>query len=215
MSPNKLSAEVRLVAQPLEPESLQQLSSRMETLIQVQGQSIASIRENTEAVVNETNALYRSSVRPHTESKAVTNSLGAGLFLSPLIRGIASLFGKKGRPEPPPLTPYERPEPMRTEAALSFSDSPWVPLAGYDSEGVLRTAGPAFSTAIPAAQRTPAMGDRPAQQNEGGTATPSPVTININALDSRSILERSDDIARAVQQALLHSHSLNNTIGEL
>jgi hypothetical protein len=42
-----------------------------------------------------------------------------------------------------------------------------------------------------------------------------PVQISIQALDARSILERSSDIAQAVRQAMLSNHEITNDMGEL
>jgi hypothetical protein len=44
-------------------------------------------------------------------------------------------------------------------------------------------------------------------------ATPQ-VTLNVNAMDSRSILDRSEEIADAVRAALLNSHSLGEVFWE-
>jgi hypothetical protein len=43
----------------------------------------------------------------------------------------------------------------------------------------------------------------------------TPVTIQVQAIDSRSFLDHSDAIARAVKQALLESHDLGQVIREL
>ena len=45
----------------------------------------------------------------------------------------------------------------------------------------------------------------------GGTQ----ITVQVQALDSRSFIERSDDIARAVRDAMLHSSSLNDVVQDL
>ncbi len=45
-------------------------------------------------------------------------------------------------------------------------------------------------------------------------ATP-PVSISIQALDARSILDRSDDIAAALKHALLSNHNVNDGLSEL
>jgi hypothetical protein len=47
-----------------------------------------------------------------------------------------------------------------------------------------------------------------------GTGAPTPVVIQIQALDSRSILDRSSEIAAAVREAMLHSHSLADVMKE-
>jgi hypothetical protein len=45
-------------------------------------------------------------------------------------------------------------------------------------------------------------------------AAPS-VTVQVNAMDSRSFLDRSEDIANAVKRAMLESSSLNDVVSEL
>ena len=41
------------------------------------------------------------------------------------------------------------------------------------------------------------------------------VTVNVSAMDSRSFLDRSEDIARAMRDAMLHMHPINDLISEL
>jgi hypothetical protein len=103
--------------------------------------------------------------------------LGGALgFLSPVISGIASLFGG-GSSAPAPLPIYTPPPPVSISGTL--------------------TQTPANSTATSA------------------PASPSQVTINISAMDSQSILDRSTDIANAVQQAMLNMHPINSVIANL
>jgi hypothetical protein len=52
------------------------------------------------------------------------------------------------------------------------------------------------------------------QAGRPGTGAPTPVVIQIQALDSRSILDRSSEIAAAVREAMLHSHSLTDLMKE-
>ena len=44
--------------------------------------------------------------------------------------------------------------------------------------------------------------------------TPKQVTVQVQAMDSRSFLDHRDEIAAAVRQALLESHSLGDVMGE-
>lgn len=46
-------------------------------------------------------------------------------------------------------------------------------------------------------------------------STPQQVTVQVQAMDSRSFLDHRDEIARAVREAVLHSHSLNDVLAEL
>ena len=41
------------------------------------------------------------------------------------------------------------------------------------------------------------------------------ININVQAMDTRSFLDHSDEIAAAVKQAMLHSHGINDVLGEL
>jgi len=51
--------------------------------------------------------------------------------------------------------------------------------------------------------------------NKRGDLRATPIMLTINALDSRSILERGEDIASAVQGAMLGGHSINRTAQEV
>jgi hypothetical protein len=53
---------------------------------------------------------------------------------------------------------------------------------------------------------------QPRAQSAGGSAQ---VTIQVNAMDSQSFIDHSDDIANAVKQAILNSNSLNDVISAL
>jgi hypothetical protein len=50
------------------------------------------------------------------------------------------------------------------------------------------------------------------EQRENGATT---ITVNVQAMDSQSFLDRREDIARAVREAMLHSHSVNDVVSEL
>ncbi|MBI3281330.1 MAG: hypothetical protein HYZ57_15955 [Acidobacteria bacterium] len=58
----------------------------------------------------------------------------------------------------------------------------------------------------------------PVVQSQSGLPRPvaaPAITINVQALDSRSFLDHSSEIASAVKDALLHSHSLNDIVAEI
>jgi hypothetical protein len=53
---------------------------------------------------------------------------------------------------------------------------------------------------------------------DAGQARPSSttqVTVQVQAMDSRSFLDHRDEIARAVRQAVLSSHSLNDVLADV
>lgn len=130
---------------------------------------------------------------------SVLKTIGSGLTLAPLVRGVLGLFGNNKKDDLPALTPYEFPAPIRTELGLSSNGDSFV---------VDRGAGDRIrrvSDSVPGN----------AASVQASTATPAAVTVNINAMDSQSFLDRREDIARAVREAMLHSHSVNDVVNEL
>ena len=72
--------------------------------------------------------------------------------------------------------------------------------AAIDFEGVFsRSEGTGI---VPRGQEQPAQ-------------TATQITIQVQAMDSRSFLDHRDEIARAVREAMLNSHSLNDVVNEL
>jgi hypothetical protein len=121
---------------------------------------------------------------------AIGGTLGGGLGLSSMISGLTSLFGGgDSASAPASLTPYVRPLPIHLDAGFS------------DANG-----GSAFG--VDAAQ-----GGMPRAVTGG--AAPAQITIQVQALDSQSFLDHSNDIAMAVRQAMLETTVLNDVIREV
>jgi hypothetical protein len=53
------------------------------------------------------------------------------------------------------------------------------------------------------------------QSGASAGANSSAVHVHVQAMDTQSFLNRSNDIARAVKTAMLNSHSLNDVVSEL
>lgn len=127
-----------------------------------------------------------NAINPAGSSRG-TNIL-TSLFLGPVWRGIFSLFGGGGGEEAPPaLTKYDFPEETRTDVA-----------AGVRADGQ------------PNGVRSNSFG-----LTQANPAPAAPIQISIQALDARSILDRSDDIAAALKQAMLSNHEINDSMNEL
>ncbi len=47
------------------------------------------------------------------------------------------------------------------------------------------------------------------------TAAPAQVVVNVSAMDARGFMDRSDDIAAAVRDAMLRMHAVNDVVEEL
>lgn len=116
---------------------------------------------------------------------------GAGLGLSPLISGLASLFGgEKDSSTPVPLPKFALPFSIQAEAGMSES------------------GGPAFAVDYP-------QGGLPRGAPAGNQAgAPAQITVQVQAMDSQSFLDHSNDIAMAVRQAMLQSSVLNDVVRE-
>lgn len=183
MPQTNIQNELLTVVQRRVPESMDRLKGQMELLTNAAFQQLTTLRENTGALVE--NTLSSRSGGALNTAKSIGNSLGLGMFLSPLVTGIAKLFGGGKKEEPEPLVRYSMPGRSAFEGVVNGARG--IDSVRYDQNGV------------------PHRGSIVSNQN---------VTIQIQALDSQSILDRSNDIARAVREAMLNSHSINGTISE-
>jgi hypothetical protein len=123
---------------------------------------------------------------------AVTKQLGGPLgwmaSLNPIL-GLMRLFGGSRNQEPVELPRYDRPARQSFLAGIS-SESDWTMQDVDYGEGWRhRTAGP---------------------ERESGPQ----ITVQVQAMDSRSFLDHRDEIAAAVRQALLESHSLGDVLSD-
>ncbi|MCS6954151.1 MAG: hypothetical protein RMK57_16235 [Bryobacterales bacterium] len=112
--------------------------------------------------------------------------VGGGLGLAPLISSLIGLFGRRGAEAAPVLPRYAPPAPARFEGTVPEAGAP-LGAADYGPAGAVRRVAP---------------------------STPQ-ITVQIQALDSRSFLDRRDEIAQAVREAMLNAHGLNDVLGEL
>jgi hypothetical protein len=135
-------------------------------------------------------------------SKIESGALDFGksrLKAMPLISTIVNLFSGGGNPAPPPpLIKYAMPPSIHIAAANS-RDGGGLPSLDYGQEGQAR----AFS---PAAREN---------STQSSSATAAQITVNVQAMDSRSFMDHSQEIAQAVREAMLNMHSLNDVVSEL
>jgi hypothetical protein len=170
-------------------QQLTSLTTQISSLSSVQLSQISALQDNTQAVGQNTSskASGGASVGSTVES-AASSFLGGGLSsLSPLIGGILSLFGGGGGQSVAVPSPFMLPVPVQSEAGLTGSPGQVTPVS-YTGTG------------------------QPRGQSAGA---PAQVTIQVNAMDSQSFLDHSDDIASAVKHAILNSNSLNDVISGL
>jgi hypothetical protein len=135
----------------------------------------------------------------------------SGLGLSPIISGLLGLFGGGGdAPTPPALTKYALPASIDFAAAYSGAG---FTATDYDQAGMPR----AFRTSNPggAAQSGQDSGFDSRLAAEPPQAAAPQITVNVQAMDARSFLDRSSDIARAVRDAMLNLNAINDVVSEL
>jgi hypothetical protein len=173
-------------------ESLTQLTAQLLQLQTVSQAEVESTQANTQALqqvsIPQASTNSGSSTLGSIGS-TIENIFGFGFGLSPIISGIASLFGGGGSSAPPPLTPYVAPGKVQVSAGVS--DSFPGQAFGVDY-GQGNTPRPVESSSAPASS--------------------AQITVQVQALDSQSFLDHSADIAAAVRQAMLESSVLTDVL---
>lgn len=149
---------------------------------------VQALIANTQAVTQNTSAHDTSSVLATLEQVA-SGLTGGALSLSPILSGLLHLFGGGTSSTPPPLVKFSLPPAIAFQAA----NVPGAQTSGVDfsQSGTPRVIGSAPPSA--------------SQQ----------ITIQVQAMDSRSFMDHSQDIAAAVREAMLNMHALNDVISDL
>ena len=211
-----------------------QLAAQFAQLATVNQTQTDAVIQNTQAVLGNTAAQASSGSGSAVKSAGSTlgKILGSGLGLSPLLTGLVSLFtGGGSTSTPPALVKYTPPPSINFAGSITGSEAeaPLLrssPLAPADYEG---SSARSEAAAAPLLRYTPlasadyegssARSEAAAAQEPGsgaGTRAIAPqITIQVQAMDSRSFLDHSDQIAQAVRQAMLNSHSLNDVVNDL
>ena len=169
------------------------LSKQLNELRTAQQTQVDKLVENTQALIQNTvtKSTGSTSSAGNAIASAASGLLGGGLGLRPLFKGVFDLFGGSSPATPQPLIPFSLPQSIQY-AGGTTSEGTVVPV-DYGQGGQLRSVN---GGAKGSAQATPN------------------VQITVNAMDSRSFLDHSDDIAKAVRQAMLQTNSLNDVISD-
>ena len=164
-----------------------QLNNQLGQLSAVQQTSIASVAENSRAVMENTVAKTSAASSAFAAIGSASSSMfGGGFAISPILSGLLRLFGSGSQSSAVPPLPFTLPAAIKYDAGLAGNSEQAVPVS-Y-GEGQPRTI----------AQSAPAQ-----------------VIVQVNAMDSKSFVDHSEDIALAVRQAILKSNSLNDVIVDL
>ena len=159
--------------------------TQLQSLFQTQTSATA---ENTQAVNANTTTVSQSGGASTAANiaKTVASTVTGGFALNPIVAGLMKIFGGSDQPPTPaPLEKFTLPTAVNLNAGMSTTASGLLPLS-YGQNGLPRASA----------------------------AAPS-VTVQVNAMDSRSFMDRSEDIANAVRRAMLESSSLNDVVSEL
>lgn len=197
-----------------------QLAAQFAQLATVNQTQTDAVVQNTQALLGNTAAQASSGAGSAVKSAGSTlgKILGSGLGLSPLVKGLIGLFtGGGSTPAPPPLVVYSKPPSLDFEGSITRSEAeaPLLRSTPLEPATLLRYTPPA-TTGYEGSVARGEVAAAPEPGSGAGTRVSAPqVTIQVQAMDSRSFLDHSDQIALAVRQAMLNSHSLNDVVSEL
>ena len=181
------------------------LSDTVKQLSELQGSSAP------QAASSSTSSASTTSSGGISPESIVSTVLESGLGMVPLVVGLLGLFAGGGTPAPPTLEKYAMPERQYFEGADTGSD---VSGADYDQMGMPR----AYSAAPDATSAQTSGSASPGSSSGGspsGGAGAAQITVNVQAMDSQSFLDHSNEIAQAVRAAMLNSSSINDVVNNL
>jgi len=185
------------------------LSNTVKQLSELQGSSAPQAASGSSST---SNASTTSSGGISAES-IVSTVLESGLGMVPLVVGLLGLFGGGGTPAPPTLEKYAMPDRLYFEGADTGSD---VSGADYDQMGMPRAyrAAPDGGSAQTSGSASPGSSGSGAPSGPSGAGA-AQITVNVQAMDSQSFLDHSNEIAQAVRAAMLNSNSINDVVNNL
>jgi hypothetical protein len=173
-------------------EALEPITSASDKL----AESLRSVTQQMGGGPSQYSAETSSNASKSGASEALsiaTTVLESGLGIIPLVTGLIGLFSD-GDSTPAPLTKYAMPSKIGFEGADTGTGTSDM---DYDQMGTPRPYNAAPAASSPASS--------PASQ----------ITVNVQAMDSRSFLDHSSDIAQAVRDAMLNLSSINDVVSNL
>jgi hypothetical protein len=181
-----LGASPTGISSSLLPTGDEGLTDALTQATQVINAQTQATSDNTDALGKDTQT--RGSGATGEVSSVVNTAsqfLGGGLSLIPIVSLFSSLFGGGQSEQPAPLVPYSLPSSLNLESTTNYQNVTW------GENGLPRSTGSSTASA------------------------PSQITVQVQAIDSQSFLDHSDEIAQAVRQAMLNMSSLNDVVSNL
>jgi hypothetical protein len=170
-------------------DGISTLTKEIADLRSISQRQVELVESSTRTTVETTRARSASGGSWAGVAKNVVPTLGGVFSLSPLISGLVGLFRGREKEAVDPIQYYVAPQPVAVQAGVTASGV-LVPVS-YGQQGQPR-----------AVAHTP-------------VTNPPPITIQVQAMDSKSFADHSYEIAKAVRDAMLNGHSLNDVVSEL
>ena len=149
------------------------------------------LEQNTRAVLESGSGSGTSAADLARSAASTVQSSGALAAFSSPLAGLVSLLFRRGG----------------DSSATSELTPARLPTAIDQSLGISSLSGPAPVTYL--------ADGTPRQITQASPSGASNITVHVQAMDSRSFLDNSDQIASAVREAMLNSHAINDVIGEM
>lgn len=136
-------------------------------------------------------------------ARVALNVVKSGMGVVPLVAALFGLFGGDEAESPAPLVKYALPERREFQAGATGSGFAEV---DYDQSGMPRLYE----------RRAASRPAGPGAAEDRATAGAAPsITVNVQAMDARSFMDRSNEIAAAVREAMLNLNSINDVVQDL
>ena len=214
-------------------ESVAKNLDQLRAVTETQGVVIAA---NTAAVTSNTAKSVGQSL---ASVGKVAGGLLGGLSALPILSDVFKLFGFGGSSSSNtnPSVKYKAPSSVAFDQTLGGADLGYSQTSSYNNFGIARVPGfdqntsPFYgqslntllsttndvqpTTSGTTDQRNSANGANDNPSPTSGTISNTQVTVNVSAMDSRSFLDRSQDIAQAVREAMLNMHPINDVVNDL
>jgi hypothetical protein len=181
-------------------------TSLAEVLAQVQELRAATPQPNAKTTSSSAN---ESGSTVDTLTSVASTVLKSGFGLAPLVSGLVGLFGGSDTPAPAPLVKYAMPAAVDFQGAETASGTSGL---DYDQSGMPRSYRPDAQGGSPGS--SPATSQAGSYGAAPAAAAPQ-ITVNVQAMDARSFMDRSNDIALAVRDAMLNMNAINDVVNEL
>lgn len=170
-------------------DTIEALTRQLGVIEQAFRQNSQALEANTKAALESTFSRIAGGI---AETRQVAHGISSGALgsaLSPIVRGVLGLFRRKDEGTQVPLNIYTPPPPIRLEAGVAEN----------------REVAPVFY----------GQGAFPRATGAHLQSNTQPVVIQVQAMDSRSFVEHSEEIARAVREALLSNHMIHDAIRDV